>query len=120
LLSGQLLTKLGDQQGMVATLQQMVQCYLEQGKTAQARSSLNHLKDRSERLGRPHERAVCKLFEGIVLRHEGQSEESRSMLSGSLESLSREPGFFTVLCQMELAQCQFELELKDQSVATFH
>jgi len=120
LLSGQLLTKLGDQQGMVATLQQMVQCYLEQGKTAQARSSLNHLKDRSERLGRPHERAVCKLFEGIVLRHEGQSEEARSMLSGSLESLSREPGFFTVLCQMELAQCQFELELKDQSVATFH
>ena len=119
LMSGQLLTKLGDQQGMVATLQQMVQCYLEQNKIAQARSSLNHLKDRSERLGRPHEIAVCKLFEGIVLRHEGQSTKALPLIKDSLHRLSQEPGFFTVLAQMELAQACFEMAHKDEAVATF-
>lgn len=119
LMSGQLLTKLGDQQGMVATLQQMVQLYLEQNKTAQARSSLNHLKDRSDRLGRAHEKAVCRLFEGIVLRHEGQSTQALPILKDSLFALSREPGFFTVLAQMELAQACFEMNFKDESVAKF-
>jgi tetratricopeptide (TPR) repeat protein len=119
LMSGQLLTKLGDQQGMVATLQQMVQCYLEQNKTVQARSSLNHLKDRSERLGRPHEKAVCKLFEGIVLRHEGQSMKALPLIKDSLHRLSQEPGFFTVLAQMELAQVCFEMQHKEEAVAKF-
>lgn len=119
IMSGQLLTKLGDQQGMVYTLQQMVQLYLEQGKTAQARSSLNHLKDRSERLGRPHEKAISKLFEGIVLRHEGNSNQALPMLQDSLQQLSREPGFFTVLAQMELAQARFEMNQKDEAVAKF-
>ncbi|MBN9418992.1 hypothetical protein ABS71_05695 [bacterium SCN 62-11] len=119
LMSGQLLTKLGDQQGMVATLQQMVQLYLEQNKTAQARSSLNHLKDRSDRLGRAHEKAVCRLFEGIVLRHEGQSTQALPILKDSLFALAREPGFFTVLAQMELAQACFEMNFKDESVGKF-
>lgn len=120
IMSGQLLTKLGDQGGMVATLQQMVQLYLEQNKTAQARSSLNHLKDRSERLGRNHEKAVCRLFEGIVLRQEGQSTQALPILKDSLFALSREPGFFTVLAQMELAQACFEMNFKDESVAKFN
>jgi len=120
LMSGQLLTKLGDQQGMVATLQQMVQLYLEQNKTAQARSSLNHLIDRSDKLGRAHEKAVCKLFEGIVLRHEGQSTEALPILKDSLFALSREPGFFTVLAQMELAQACFEMNHKEESVGKFN
>lgn len=120
LMSGQLLTKLGDQQGMVATLQQMVQLYLEQNKTAQARSSLNHLIDRSDKLGRPHEKAVCKLFEGIVLRHEGQSTQALPILKDSLFALAKEPGFFTVLAQMELAQACFEMNYKDESVGKFN
>ncbi|MBS2038030.1 tetratricopeptide repeat protein [bacterium] len=119
-MSGQLLTKLGDQGGMVATLQQMVQLYLEQNQTAQARSSLNHLKDRSERLGRNHEKAVCRLFEGIVLRHEGQSTQALPILKDSLFALSREPGFFTVLAQMELAQACFEMNFRDESVSKFN
>jgi tetratricopeptide (TPR) repeat protein len=119
LMSGQLLTKLGDQHGMVQTLQQMVQCYLEQGKTAQARSSLNHLTARSERLGRRHEQAVSKLFEGIVLRHEGQSAEAMKLLLQSQDQLSKDPGFYTVLCQMEVAQALFEMGRKEESVAKF-
>ncbi len=118
-MSGQLLTKLGDQQGMISTLQQMVQLYLEQGQIAQARSSLNHLKDRSGRLGRPHEKAVSQLFEGIVLRHEGRGEQALRLLKDSYRQLSQEPGFYTVLAQVEWAQCCFDLSHKDESVAKF-
>lgn len=119
LMSGQLLTRLGDQQGMVATLQQLVQLYLEQNKTAEARNKLNHLKDRSERLGRPHEKAVCRLFEGIVLRHEGQSQQAMSLLKDSLQTLSQEPGFYTVLAQMEVAQACSDLNHKEEAVKRF-
>lgn len=120
LTSGQLLTKLGDQHGMVQTLQQMVQSYLEQGKTAQARVSLNHLKDRSDRLGRPYEKAVSKLFQGIVMRHEGQSQAALDSLERSLLELSKDPGFYTVLCQMEVAQALFELKRPEESVIRFN
>lgn len=119
IMSGQMLTKLGDMQGMVATLQQMVQLYLEHGKVAQARTSLNHLKDRSERLNRPHEKAVCKLFEGIVLRHEGQSQKALTLLKEALNLLSQEPGFFTVMAQMELAQACSEMQYRDEAVQKF-
>jgi tetratricopeptide (TPR) repeat protein len=119
IMSGQLLTKLGDMQGMVATLQQMVQLYLEHNKTAQARSSLNHLKDRADRLGREHEKAVCRLFEGIVLRNEGQSEKALPLLKEAQTKLCREPGFYTVMAQMELAQACFELRHKDEAVSKF-
>ena len=56
---------------------------------------------------------------GIVLRHEGQSTQALPILKDSLFALSREPGFFTVLAQMELAQACFEMNFKDESVAKF-
>ena len=117
--AGILLTRLGDRLGLIQTLQQIVMAYLEQGKTAQARRSLNILKEHAEKLGRPHEQGIAQMLEGIVLRHEGHAEQARISLDRSLAKLSREPGFFTVLCQVESAQAHFELGDKATSVLQF-
>lgn len=117
--SSALFSRLGDRVGLTQTLQQMVQCYLEQGKTPQARQALEVLKENVERLGRPYEQGLARMLEGIVMRHEGLPTEARQMLDQSLRTLSKEPGFFTVMCQVELAQAHFELGEKDLSVHQF-
>lgn len=117
--SSGLLTKLGDRSGLSLTLQQIVQCYLEEGKTKEAREALDQLTANAQQLNRPHEMGVAKMLEGIVLRHEGRSEAARNQLERSLDVLGREPGFFTVLCQVELAQALFDLGDKSDSIHQF-
>lgn len=111
--------RLGDQSGLCLTLQQMVQSFLEQGKTEPARRNLDRLKDIATRLGRPHELGLADMLEGLVLRHEGRSGEARSQLEKSLRVFSREPGFFTVMCRMELAQALNDLGQRESALHQF-
>lgn len=107
--SAMLFNKLGDRLGLCQTLQQMVQCYLEQGKTTDARQSLNLMRDSAEKANNPHEIGVARMLEGIVLRHEGRAREALNTLERSMGVLSREPGFFMLMCQLEMAQAYLDL-----------
>ncbi len=117
--SYQIFTRLDDRRGTVQTLQQMVQCFLEEGKTAMARRALDALKDQANRLGRPHEVGISNMLEGLVLRHEGCSSEARGQLEKSLRVFSADPGFYTVMCRMELAQALHDLGHKESSLHQF-
>ncbi|MBI3928606.1 MAG: tetratricopeptide repeat protein [Armatimonadetes bacterium] len=114
-----LFERLQDRSGLCLTLQQMVQCYLEEGKTAQARGSLETLKQAADRLGRSHEIGLARMLEGIVLRHEGRAGDARTQLERSLQVLAREPGFFTVMCRLELAQAMEELGERESAIHQF-
>ena len=114
--SYQIFKALGDLSAFCHTLQQMVQCYLEQGKTPKARRALDAMKGVAEKLGRSHELGVASLLEGLVLRHEARSQEARAQLESSLRVFSREPGFYTVMGRMELALAFQDLGQADQAL----
>ncbi len=117
--AGQLFHNANDKVGLCQTLLQQVQCFIEQGKTTQSRSSLEQLKETSQRLGRPFEIGLAEMFEGVVLRHEGQADAARRQLEKSLVMLGQEPGFYTVWCTMELAQAFEDAGNRNSAVNRF-
>lgn len=114
--SASLFYKLGDRLGLGQTLQQMVQCSLEQGKTLEARDYFTRLRQCVDATKSPHEIGVARMLEGIVLRHEGKSQEALMALEHSMGVLAKEPGFFMVLCQLEIAQAHKDLQDNDLAV----
>ncbi|MEW6282100.1 MAG: tetratricopeptide repeat protein [Candidatus Eremiobacterota bacterium] len=108
-----------DKHGLCLTLQQLVQCFVEQGKTTQSREALEWLKETSNALGRTFEKGVAEMLEGVVLRHEGESDAALTQLQRSLRSLSTEPGFYTVWGTMELAQALEDNGKRPDAVSRF-
>ncbi|MCA9791676.1 MAG: tetratricopeptide repeat protein [Candidatus Eremiobacteraeota bacterium] len=117
--SYQIFKRLDDRPGLVQTLQQMVQCFLEEGKTVMARRALDALKDQAVHLGRTHEVGIANMLEGLVLRHEDKSAEARLQLEKSLRVFAEDPGFYTVMCRMELGQALHDLGHRESALHQF-
>jgi class 3 adenylate cyclase len=98
-----LYARLNDADGLCQTLVQLIMCYTEQGKATQAREALESLKSSVAGMGRPLEQGLAGLLEGMVLRREGHTDLARQHLEAALTQLAAEPGFYTVLAQIELA-----------------
>lgn len=111
-----LFSRMNDAEGLSTTLLQLVLSFVEQGKATQAREALETMKDAAERSGRPLERGLARMLEGMVLRREGRTEEATEHLHVSLKVLSETPGFYTVLCTMELGLVSEESDSLETSV----
>lgn len=111
-----LFSRLNDAQGLSTTMLQLVLTFVDQGKATQAREALETMKDAAERAGRPLERGLARMLEGMVLRREGRTDEATEHLASSLKILAQTPGFYTVLCTMEMAQLCEELASVPASV----
>lgn len=95
--------KLGDRRGLGRTLGQLVYCFLSQEKVRKARQAVDFLADAIKPLNSDQERAIHAMLEGLVCRHEGDSNKAKNLLERSLRIFSSEPGFYTVTCRLELA-----------------
>jgi len=111
-----LFSRLNDHQGLSTTLLQVVLSFVEQGKVTQAREAVESLKAASNRTGRPLEKGLEQMLEGMVMRREGRIKEAADELEASLAELSTVPGFYTVLCTLELAQLYEEWGVLDRCV----
>ena len=107
--------KLGDRRGLGRTLGQLVYCRLEQEKTRKARQAVDILADVIKPLKSDQETAIHAMLEGLVLRHEGNSEKAKLQLERSLRIFSAEPGFYTVTCRLELALALQQLGKDEQA-----
>ena len=95
--------KLGDRRGLGRTLGQLVYACLEQEKVRKARQAVDLLADVIKPLRSEIDTAVHTMLEGLVCRHEGDSEKAKNLLERSLRVFSSEPGFYTVTCRLELS-----------------
>ncbi len=113
-----LFSRMNDHQGLSTTLLQLVLSFTEQGKVTQAREAVESLKAASNMAGRPLEKGLAQMLEGMVTRREGRTQEAIRELEESLRDLSEVPGFYTVLCTLELAQLHEESGVPDRCI--FH
>ncbi len=114
-----LFSRLNDHQGLSTTLLQLVLSYTEQGKVTQAREAVESLKAASNMAGRPLEKGLAQMLEGMVTRREGRTKEAVEELDASLRDLSEVPGFYTVLCTLELAQLYEESGVLDKCIVHY-
>lgn len=108
--------KLGDRRGLGRTLGQLVYACLEQEKARKARQAVDLLADVIKPLKSEQERAIHTMLEGLVCRHEGDSEKAKNLLERSLRIFSSEPGFYTVTCRLELALAFLHLGRDDLAI----
>lgn len=108
--------KLGDRRGLGRTLGQLVYCCLAQEKARKARQAVDLLADVIKPLRSEQDTAIHAMLEGLVLRHEGDSERAKNLLERSLRIFSSEPGFYTVTCRLELAMALQHMGKDDQAV----
>lgn len=95
--------KLGDRRSLGRTLGQSVYAFLEQDKVKKARQAVDMLAEVVAPLRSETEQTIHTMLEGLVCRHEGDSQKAKNLLERSLRLFSSEPGFYTVTCRLELA-----------------
>jgi tetratricopeptide (TPR) repeat protein len=95
--------KLGDRRSLGRTLGQSVYAFLEQDKVKKARQAVDMLAEVVAPLRSETEQTIHTMLEGLVCRHEGDSQKAKNLLERSLRIFSTEPGFYTVTCRLELA-----------------
>ncbi len=108
--------KLGDRRGLGRTLGQLVYCSLAQEKVRKARQAVDLLADVIKPLRSEQESAIHAMLEGLVCRHEGDSQKAKNLLERSLRIFSAEPGFYTVTCRLELALAFQHMGKDDQAI----
>lgn len=109
--------KLGDRRSLGRTLGQSVYAFLEQDKVKKAREAVDMLAEVVKPLRSETEGTIHTMLEGLVCRHEGDSQKAKNLLERSLRIFSAEPGFYTVTCRLELALALRQLGQNDQALA---
>ena len=108
--------KLGDLRSLGRTLGQIVYTNLEQDKVSKARQAVDILSEVVTRQRVETEQTIHTMLEGLVCRHEGDSQKAKNLLERSLRIFSAEPGFYTVTCRLELALAFRQLGNNDQAL----
>ncbi len=111
-------SKLGDMRNLGRTLGQIVYTNLEQDKVKKARQAVDILAEVVARQRNTTEQTIHAMLEGLVCRHEGDSQKAKNLLERSLRVFSAEPGFYTVTCRLELALALRQLGQNDLALQT--
>lgn len=100
-------------------LLQLALCYISEGKVNHAVGAVDSYKTALNLANRMAENGMFPMLEGLILRREGLMQEASLKLEQSLDMFMVNPGFYAVLCALELAQLYEEWGLLDNSVTYY-
>lgn len=110
---------LNDYHELSTVILQLALCQIAQGKVDEARSSVEAFKVALDQAGRPAEKGLFQMLEGMVMRREGRIREAAAKLESSLSIFMANPAFYAVLCSLELAQLYEEWGVTENSVRCY-